>query len=253
MSSTDIQPTAAPVVGLTQLQRVTNVFTAPSKTFEDIKHGNRSWWLPFLLFVAIGTGLWAVVNANVSWETVRDNALRMSPKQAERLNSLPPDQLQLQLERAAAGQKIFWAIAPLGVLLMDLIAAGVLLGTINFVFGGRATFGSVLAVIWYAGLPGLIKLILGGIGLFAGVAPESFLPANPAGTNLGYFLSPIDTNLFLYTLATGIDVITIWCLVLTSIGIAIVAGTKRGSGFLAVFGWWAIMIIISSGVALLSS
>lgn len=238
-----------PAVGLTQWQRVANTFMAPSKTFEDIKKGNRSWWLPFLLFVVIGTGLWATVSSQVTWENVRDNALRMAPKQAERLNALPPEQRERQLEIAAISQKWIWAAAPVGVLIMDLIAAGVLLGTINFVLGGRATFGSVLAVIWYGGLPGLIKLILGGVGLFAGVAPESFLPANPAGTNVGYFLPPLDTNMFLYTLTTGLDAIVIWSLVLTSIGLATVAGTKRSSGFIAVFGWWTLMLLISSAVA----
>ena len=244
---------AEPAVGLTQLQRVVNIFAAPSKTFEDIKRGNRSWWLPFLLFVIIGTALWATVTKDVTWEVVRDNALRIAPKQAERLANLPPDQLQRQMAIAATSQKIIWAVAPVGVLLLDLIGAGILLGTINFVFGGRATFGSVLAVIWYGGLPGLVKLILGIIGLFAGVAPESFLPANPAGTNLGYYLSPLDTNMFLYSLATGVDVIVIWSLVLTAIGVSIVAGIKRSSGFIAVFGWWAIGTLFGAGMAALTS
>jgi hypothetical protein len=253
MSSIGTQPTTEPAVGLSQWQRVANIFSAPSKTFVDIKNGNRSWWLPFLLFVVIGTGLWAIVSRDVTWETVRDNALRMSPKSAERLDALQPEQRERQLEIAAISQKYIWAAAPVGVLVMDLIAAGVLLGTINFAFGGRATFGSVLAVIWYGGLPGLIKLLIGGIGLFAGVVPESFMPANPAGTNLGYFLSPLDTNLFLYTLATGIDAVTIWSLVLTSIGVAIVAGTKRNSGFIAVFGWWALLLLFSAGITALTA
>jgi hypothetical protein len=244
---------AEPAVGLSQWQRVSSIFTAPSKTFEDIKHGNRSWWLPFLLFVLIGSGLWVAVTKNVTWETVRDNGLRMAPKQAERLASLPPDQLQRQMEITVTFQKLFWAMAPVGVLVLDLIAAGILLATINFAFGGRAKFGSVLAVIWYGGLPGLVKLILGIIGLFAGVAPESFLPQNPAGTNLGYYLPPLDTNMFLYSLATGIDVIVIWSLVLTSIGLSIVAGTKRSSGFIAVFGWWAIGSLFGAGIAALTA
>jgi len=203
--------------------------------------------------VIIGTALWATVTKDVTWEVVRDNALRIAPKQAERLANLPPDQLQRQMAIAATSQKIIWAVAPVGVLLLDLIGAGILLGTINFVFGGRATFGSVLAVIWYGGLPGLVKLILGIIGLFAGVAPESFLPANPAGTNLGYYLSPLDTNMFLYSLATGVDVIVIWSLVLTAIGVSIVAGIKRSSGFIAVFGWWAIGTLFGAGMAALTS
>ncbi len=247
MTDLDVQSAAGQAPGLTQWQRLVDVFTAPSKTFEDIKRGNKSWWLPFLLFVVIGTALWFTVSSKVTWETVADNGLRMSPKQAERLESLPADQQATQKRIAAAVQKYLWLCAPIAVLVMDLIAAAVLLATINFGFGGRATFGKVLAVVWYAGLPGLIKLLIGLIGLFAGVAPESFFPSNPAGTNIGYYLSPVDTNKILYTLAVGIDPITIWSLVLTGIGLAIVAGKKRSDGYIAVFGWWALLLITSAG------
>ena len=43
MSDMGIQPAAESVPGLSQLQRVTSTFSAPSKTFEDIKRGNKSW------------------------------------------------------------------------------------------------------------------------------------------------------------------------------------------------------------------
>ncbi len=52
MSDTGVQPQAeaAPEgAGLTQWQRVVDTFTAPSKTFEDIKRGNKSWWLPLII------------------------------------------------------------------------------------------------------------------------------------------------------------------------------------------------------------
>jgi hypothetical protein len=248
MSDPENQPAAEQAPGLSQFQRVSNIFTAPSKTFADIKRGNKSWWLPFLLFVVVGTGLWAVVGMQVTWPQVVENGLRMAPKQAERLDQLQPEQREAQKRISGIVQQYaIWLPAPVWVLVMDLIAAGVLLGTINFGFGGRASFGQVLAVVWYAGLPGLIKLVIGAIGLFAGVAPESFMPGNPAGTNLGYYLPAADTNKVLYALATGIDPITIWSLVLTAIGLAIVSGVKRSSGYIAVFGWWAVMLLVSVG------
>jgi hypothetical protein len=250
MSEPEIQGTAEAAPGLSQGQRVIYTFTAPSKTFEDIKRGNKSWWLPFILFVVVGTALWATVTSKVTWEQVRDNNFRMAPKAAERLDTLPPDQKEQQMKISAVSQKYTWLVAPVGILLMDLIAAGVLLGTINFGFGGKASFGKVLAVIWYGGLPGLIKLLLGMVGLYAGVAAESFLPGNPAGTNLGYYLDPVETNKALYSLATAIDPIVIWSLVLTSIGLAMVAGTKRSAGYAAVFGWWVVMLVVGTGVAM---
>jgi hypothetical protein len=53
----------------------------------------------------------------------------------------------------------------------------------------------------------------------------------------------------LYTLATWVDAITIWRLVLLGMGIAIVAGTKRSSGYIAVFGWWVLCMLVAVGFA----
>jgi hypothetical protein len=95
--------------------------------------------------------------------------------------------------------------------------------------------------------------LLGTIALYAGALPDAFDPKNPAGTNLGYYLSQQDTPFTLYTLATNIDVLAIWCMVVTAIGVAVVAGTKRGAGYIAVFGWWAIMLVFSLGMAAIFS
>jgi hypothetical protein len=127
------------------------------------------------------------------------------------------------------------------------VVALALLGTINFVFGGRAKFGSVFAVVYYAWLPMSIKALLGTIVIYAGMAPESFNIKNFSPTNLGAFLDPVETNKALYALATSLDAVTIWTLVLLSIGLATVAGTKRGAGYIAVFGWWVIVVLL--GVA----
>jgi hypothetical protein len=250
MSETGVQPVAgaAPeTAGLTQWQRVAYVFTAPSKTFEDIKRGNKSWWLPLILFVIVGTALWSSAAVKVGWRQVEENGLRVAPKQAERLQQLPPEQLETQMRIGAIVQEVLWLLGPVWILLMNLIAAGVLLGTINFGFGGRAKFSEVLAVSWYAGLPGLIKLALGAISLWVGVAPESFLPGNPAGTNIGYYVSPTDISLILWTLLAALDATFIWTLVLFSKGLAKVAGTKPATGYYAVFGWWVVAVLVQLG------
>ncbi len=81
-----------------------------------------------------------------------------------------------------------------------------------------------------------------------GTAPESFNIKNYAPTNLGAFLNPLETNKALYSLASSLDVITIWTLVLLGMGMAMVAGVKRSSGYIAVFGWWAIFVAHRRGL-----
>jgi hypothetical protein len=52
-----------------------------------------------------------------------------------------------------------------------------------------------------------------------------------------------------YALASSLDIVSIWCMVLMSIGLAIVSGVKRSSGYIAVFGWWAIIVLVGVGIA----
>jgi hypothetical protein len=83
------------------------------------------------------------------------------------------------------------------------------------------------------------------------MAPESFNIKNFAPTNMGAFLDPMDTNKALYALATAFDATTSWVVVLMSIGVATVAGVKRSAGYIAVFGWWLIVVLFSVGAAAL--
>jgi hypothetical protein len=244
MSELDVQEAAGTAAGLSQWQRVANTFTAPSKTFEDIKRGNRSWWLPLVIMALFSYILFATVSQKIGMQQVVDNQVRLNPKAQERLAQATPEQRETSNKISVAiTQGIFIAGPVIGLIVVAFLSL-VLLGTINFVFGGRATFGSIFAVHYYAWLPSIVKVLLGIVVIFAGMAPESFNVKNFAPTNIGAFLDPTDTNKALYALATSLDVVTIWILVLLSIGISTVAGVKRSSGYIAVFGWWAIVVLI---------
>jgi len=252
MSDLEVQSVAvaAPEApGLSQWQRVGNIFSGPSKTFDDIKRGNKSWWLPFLITALAGAFLYAAITTQVTWKTVYDNQQRAAPEFAKRMvEQMPPEQKAAADARGPKTQAITWALSPVGLLLINMLAAVILWPTINFGFGGRATFGAILAVTIYAGLvlwP--IKLLLGGISLYAGALPEGFNLQNVAGTNIGYYLVKDETPAVLYALATAIDPLVIWNLILTSIGVAVVAGSKRSSGYIAVFGWWILLLLVIVG------
>src|ERR1700694_5949725 len=99
MSDLEVQPSAGVDPGLSQWQRVSNTFTAPSKTFEDIKRGHRSWWMPFLITSLIGYILFAAVTMKIGMQTVVDNQVRLDPKAQERMANATPEQ-------RATGEKI---------------------------------------------------------------------------------------------------------------------------------------------------
>ncbi len=249
MSDLEVQSPAEAAPGLSQWQRVACTFSAPSKTFEDIKRGNKSWWMPFLIFVVIGYIFFAAVAFKIGMQQVAENQIHLNPAQEEKMAQASPEQREMGMKIAVyITEGIFIANPVLVLAGVALLSLG-LWGTINFGFGGKATFGKIYSVWMYASLPSIVKTLLGTVVIFAGTAPESFNIKNFAPTNHGAFLNPMETNKALYALATSIDAVTIWSLVLLGIGTAAVAGVKRTSGYIAVFGWWAIFVLIGVGVA----
>jgi hypothetical protein len=249
MSDTAANPeTSTP---LSEVERVVDTFVAPSKTFNDILRSS-SWWLPWLLGALVPLGFSVAIQQKVGWDKTYSNILRQSSQtQQDRIAQLPPDQQARQKAIAASFTKyVVWASPVLG-LLFAAIAAGVLLMTLNFGLGGRATFGQMFAVWMYATLPWLISGILGIVVLFAGLDADAFNLKNPVGTNIGYYL-PTDLPQWLIAFGTSMDVLTIWVLVLLTIGCAIVARTKLASTAIAVVGWWVLITLVKVGVAAIS-
>jgi hypothetical protein len=226
--------------GLNQWQRLINIFSAPSKTFDDIKRGNRSWWMPFLVSLVFAYVLFAAVTAKVGWDQVAENIMRANPTQSARMSELPADQRARAMHITAIATEITVAASPVIGILMALVVALLLWGTINFGFGGKATYTQILAVYFYAMLPLLLLPLLGSLALMLGMAPDAFFLSNYAGTNIAYYLSFEDTNKALYNLLMQFDIANIWGAILLSIGIATVAGKKRSAGYATVFGWWVI-------------
>jgi hypothetical protein len=235
------QPEAS-IKPLSQVQRVVDTLIAPSKTFRDIQR-SANWLLPYVIAIVVTLGLGFAIQQKIGWSQTVQNMLKASPKQTQQLEQLPPEQQAKQITiRTAVTKYTFWA-TPAVALIIALIAVGVLLGTINFGFGGRAKFGQMMAVWMFATLPWSIQGILGIITIYAGVDPESFNLQNFVGTNIGYYLSQ-DLPKWLIALATAVDATTIWSLVLLTIGCAIVGKVKRGQAATAVFGWWVIIVAL---------
>ncbi len=227
---------------LGQVQRVVDTFIAPSKTFRDIQR-SANWLLPYLIAVVVTLGLGFAIQQKIGWPQTAQNILKQSPKQMQQMEQLTPEQQARAMTMRQNITKIgFWA-TPVIALIIALIAAGVLLGTINFGFGGRAKFGEMMAVWMFATLPWSIQGLLGIVTVYAGVDPEAFNLQNFVGTNIGYYLSQ-DMPRWLVALGTALDATTIWSLILLTIGCSIVGKVRRGQAAAAVWGWWVIIVAL---------
>lgn len=238
------QATSAP---LNEGQRIVDTFVAPTKTFTDLIRSS-AWWGPLIILIVMSIVFSFAVQSKVGWDKTYDNIVNQSPKAQERFANMPAD----QAERVKAISAKFTAGSAYGtpaiVLIFIAITSLLVWATVNFGFAGTAKYGQVFAVYMYANLVLNIKYILATIALFAGMAPDSFLIQNPVGTNIGYFLPP-DMPKFLISVATHLDIFEIWAVVLSVIGVAIVAKVKRGTAAAAVVGWWILFVLIFSGLA----
>lgn len=244
MSDAVPQTASAP---LNEGQRIVDTFVAPSKTFTDILRSS-AWWGPFIVLIVMSIVFSFAVQSKVGWDRTYDNIVNQSQKAQERFAQMPAD----QAARVKAISAKFTAGSAYGtpviVLIVTAIVALLVWATVNFGFAGTAKFGQVFAVYMYANLVLNIKYILATIALFAGMAPDSFLIQNPVGTNLGYYI-PTDWPKWLISFATHLDIFEIWSVVLSVIGVAIVARVKRSSAAVAVVGWWLLFVLIFSGLA----
>jgi hypothetical protein len=93
-----------------------------------------------------------------------------------------------------------------------------------------------------------VKSLLALLSVVAGMSPDSFSFQNPVATNPGYFMNPSD-NVFLYSVASALDIFMIWTLALTAIGFTCVSKVKRGTSFAIVFGWWAFFSLAGAALA----
>lgn len=239
-------PTPEPA-SLSQGARIVNTFIAPSKTFTDIKR-SAAWWAPFLLMVVVSTIFVYTVGQKIGFRKVTENQLQMAPKQSAQLDNLPADQREHQMEQRATGTKFVSYAFPAITLLIWLIIATALFATFKFAASADVSFKVSFAIVIYAALPLMIKTLLALLSVVAGMSPDSFSFQNPVATNPGYLMNPSD-NVFLYSLASNLDVFMIWTLALTAIGFTCVSKVKRGTSFAIVFGWWAFFSLAGAALA----
>ena len=217
MNASDAVPDAR---GLSQIERVFDTFIAPSKTFADIRR-NASWWLPFLLMLLFTTASTFVVQHQVGFDRVNENQVRESPRREEALNQLTPEARAISMAKGAKITGIISYSVPVFLLITFAIYALLLWASFNFGLAAQVTYSQALAVSFYAALPYLLINVLTIVTLYVGGNAEAYDYKNPVGTNLGYYMA--ESAPWLKSLLGSFDLVKLWSVVLTTIGMSIVA------------------------------
>ena len=247
--STTPTPASSPVPetapALPEGQRLMNVFIAPSKTFCDLRR-KANWFAPWLLLAVSSWIFIGTAAQKVGFQQITQNQMRMNPKAQERMAQVPPERRAAAEAIGVMSTKILSFAFPVLGLVAYVIIAAVLMGTFNFALGQEVPFGTSLAIVIYAQLPRIIKLVLAIISLFAGADPESFLLQNPVASNLG-FLVDFSAHPALYALASSVDIFTIWTTILIGIGFSCVSKVKKSTAIGVVAGWYAVVSLVAAG------
>jgi len=249
--ATPVPPTAPEPAGpgLSEPQRLMNVFIAPRKTFEDLKR-NPSWWVPWLV-TAVFTLIFSIVAVQkIDMARFVQEQIDRSPRAQKRLENLTPEQRAQGVAIQATITKVGFYAAPVLTLLGGLIIAAVLMAVYNFVLGAEVPFQRAMAVVFYAGIPGLLGTILLIISFLASSDPNTIdISRNPMPTNPAFFMDP-QGNQVLYALASSIDVFRIWWVCLLGLGFSVASSNRKPSvstSITTAFVCYGIVVLIGIG------
>jgi hypothetical protein len=232
--------------GLSQVERVVDTFVAPSKTFTDILRST-SWWLPFLLIALFSVASAFVIGKQVGWVQVSQNQINHSPNAQDRMNQLTPEAQASQMALTAKITMYSTYAVPVILLIILGIYSLLLWAGFNFGLGARTTFGQVWAVSWYASLPYLLTSVIGMLTLLFGANIDSYDIRNPVGTNPAYYMP--DASPMLRAALSQVDLIHLWSVVLTILGMSIVAKKSMGASAVIVILLW----FVGVGLAMLGA
>ena len=243
--ATTVDQTLAPEhLPLSQTERILDTFTAPSKTFTDLRRST-SWWLPFLIVALFSYLFTGVITQKIGFTALAEHA--MQQRAEETGQQIAPEAMAKGVSASATVFKVSFAASPLLYLISAALFSLLLWVGFNFLLGGRATYAGMFAVYLFGSLPSLIKTAITVAVVWFGNT-ENFDLQDPVGTNPGFYLGS-DSAHWLKTFLSCFDIFTLWILFLVALGGAILSEVKIRSGMILVFGAYAAFVLVRTAFA----
>jgi hypothetical protein len=237
---TDLQP-AVPEKGL--IARAIGVITSPGETFRAVAVAPRPVGIMFVVCVVIGLAT-AVPQFTAHG---RQAALDLQVQQTERFTgqSVTPE-AYARMERAAAyGPYITMASVVVFLPVAALFFAAIYWVMLNGLFGGTAAYKQVLGVVTHSS-------VIGALGALA-AAPIQYLSETPSLTGpftLGALAPMLPAGNLFAALLASINFFTLWQVVVTAIGLAVLARRRATGIALTLIGCY---LVLALGIAAVSS
>jgi hypothetical protein len=244
--STSAIPAAPEGQKMSAVQRIVNIFIAPSKVFADLNR-DPSWWPAWLLISVFALFFMYTVDKKIGFDQVAKNNIAASSKLSEQMEKGTAADKERVLTAQTVGTKFSAYAAPVFILIFSAIFAGLLVATFNFGLGAEVRYGVALGVVFWAGVPRILYSLLGIITMLAGADPEGFNLNNPVATNVGFFFNRLDHPV-LHNFLSFLDIFTIWNIVLLGIGFSLVSKVKRGTATVVAAGWFLIADLVLTAI-----
>ena len=228
-----------------EFARLSGVLFEPSTAFQDVSTHTR-WWPPIAIITVLSLAFMITFSQRVGFERFVRQQMELNPR-IQQMDSA-------QREQAfAVSMKItpviVYVAAVFALPLITLIVSAVFLLIFRTFLGAAVQFGQVFAVCCYALIPYVLSSIMGFAVLML-KDPDQFDLQNPTPTNIGAFLDATTTPKWQYSLATSLDVFTLWVMTLMAIGLSVASGkVSRATALTCVVGSWAVWVLIKVGLA----
>jgi len=256
--STPPPPTAAPQepaqATLSAPARIADTFIAPRTMFEDLRR-KPSWLAPWLLSAVVSLIFAAVAVQKLDVEQLVRQGIEHSSMAQRRMAQLSPEQRERGIALQATITKVTFFLTPVLLLVGGIIVGAILMGVFNFGFGAEVSFRHALAITFYSLLPGIVSTVLLIISILVSSDPNSidFASGNPIATSAAFFMDS-GGNKFLYSLASSVDIIRIWQIILLGLGFAIVGSSARrklapGTAIATIFVIYFAIALVRAGIA----
>jgi hypothetical protein len=232
--------------GLGEVSRLTGVFFEPTKTFQDIAE-RPNFWVPLIIMMVTSITFLVLFSQHVGWERMMRHQMEMSSRTAQLSPEQKEAQVQMLTKFAGVGGYVG---AVVFITVGTLIWAAILLLIVKTMMGAPVGLKQIYALLCYSSLPGVIFSVLALAVMFM-KAPDDFNMQNPLMFNPGAFMDPTTTSKGLLSLASALDLFTIWKLLLVGLGLKAAGGRSlsMGGAMTAAFLPWVLFILCAAGIA----
>jgi hypothetical protein len=239
---------SAPSKELSEFARLSGILWEPGATFRDIAARPR-WWPPLVIVIALSLVFSYTFTQRGGWE----HFFRQQMETNSRMQNMPADQReQTMAMQVKVGPYFAYGGSILGLPCFALAAAGIFLFLFRTLLGAELSFKQVFAICCYSFVP-LIFSSLMALAVMLLKEPDQFDLQNPILTNIGAFLDSASTPKWLYSLASSVDVFSLWVMVLMATGLSAAARKiSWTTSFMCVLGTWLVYVLLKVGGAAIS-